>query len=270
MPVQTTTLPDGRSIFCVNAYEVDFSVHEIFSDDLESRGLSLPVDGVYLDVGANIGLFSIYLRDRCPFARIVGFEPMPEAFAALERNMASLSPPGIAIQLAIGAQEGWAEFDYFPGVAALSTSHRDVGQRMADGLRRLLAGGSAADGVDGVLKKTGASGVAQDASFMEDLLRPQTVRARVSPLSAQMRALGLDRVDLLKIDTEGAEQDVLAGIDEADWPNIRQLLVEVHLGETVALAMAADFNQRGFASVIGRHPLAQADAEVFHIYAHRE
>jgi hypothetical protein len=35
-------------------------------------------------------------------------------------------------------------------------------------------------------------------------------------------------IDLVKIDVEGAEYDVLTGIDEADWPRIRQLVAEVH------------------------------------------
>ena len=81
--MQSATLPDGRTVFCVNAYEVDFSVHEIFSEDLGAHGLRLPPAGTFLDVGANIGLFSLYLRDRCPQARIVAFEPMPAVFAAL-------------------------------------------------------------------------------------------------------------------------------------------------------------------------------------------
>jgi hypothetical protein len=32
----------------------------------------------------------------------------------------------------------------------------------------------------------------------------------------------------LKIDVEGAEWDVLRGIDEAHWPLIRQIVVEAH------------------------------------------
>lgn len=269
MPVQMTTLPDGRAISCVNPYEVDFSVHEIFSDDLRSRGIKLPTDGVYLDVGANIGLFSLYLRDHCPTARIIGFEPMPEAFEALERNMAAMTPPGEAVKLAMGEKAGWADFDYFPGVAALSTANHDVGRKMSAGLRQLLSGGTADAGVNDVLQKTGAVDVAADAGFLEDLLRSQTVRAEITTLSEQIDRLGIDAVDLLKIDTEGAEREVLAGIMESDWPKIRQLLVEVHLGAETAKVMAVELDQRGFATSIGQHPLSQKGAEVFHIYAAR-
>ena len=60
------TLPDGRQIHCVNTYEVDFSVHEIFNDDLQRHGIELPADGVFLDVGANIGLFALHRRLKDP------------------------------------------------------------------------------------------------------------------------------------------------------------------------------------------------------------
>lgn len=267
--MQSATLPDGRTVYCVNAYEVDFSVHEIFSEDFGAHGLQLPADGTYLDVGANIGLFSLYLRDHCAQGRIVSFEPMPAAFAALERNLAAMSPPGLAVPLALGAEPGWAEFDYFPGIAALSTQNREVGQTLSAGLRRLLGGQQSGDKVQDILDKTGATQAVMDEAFLDDLLRPETVRAQIDTLSAQMAALGVDSVDLLKIDTEGAEREVLAGLNEADWPKIRQLLVEVHLGAGITEAMAADLRNRGFRTSIGHHPLSQGGAAVFHIYAAR-
>lgn len=33
-------------------------------------------------------------------------------------------------------------------------------------------------------------------------------------------------LDLVKIDVEGAELDVLEGVDEADWARIRQFVIE--------------------------------------------
>lgn len=267
--MQSAILPDGRSVFCVNAYEVDFGAHEIFTDDLTARGLTLPPDGVYLDVGANIGLFSIYLRDHCPAARIIAFEPMPAVFAPLAANMARLSPPGEVVQLALGDHAGWAEFDYFPGVAALSTQNHAVGQVMAEGLRKLMGGHEGGADVQDLLDRTGASDIAADDIFLDDLLRPETVRAQVDTLSAQLAALNVGAIDLLKVDTEGAECEVLAGLTDDDWGRVRQLLVEVHLGAGATEAMAAELRRRGYAVSIDHHPLAQGGAAVFHIYAAR-
>ncbi|CAN0547110.1 unnamed protein product, partial [Ectocarpus sp. 8 AP-2014] len=44
----------------------------------------------------------------------------------------------------------------------------------------------------------------------------------VVPLSLALHQLGVAGVDLLKVDVEGDELAVLHGIDDDDWPKIRQ------------------------------------------------
>lgn len=270
MNLSTAVLPDGRTVHCVNAYEVDFGAHEIFTDDLEGHGIRLPEDGVFFDVGANIGLFSLLLSDRCARARIFAYEPMPDAFAALEKNMRERSPQGVAVQVGLGAAPGELEFDHFPGITALSTAHSAVGQELAAGLRKIISGAQNAADVDQILDKTGATELRNDAGFVDQLFRHEKVRARIETLSGEMARHGLDHIDLLKIDTEGAENDVLAGIAAADWPRIRQLMVEVHLGADERDRIEARLRTLGYTTTIGDHPLAQGGAPVFHIYARRE
>jgi hypothetical protein len=50
----------------------------------------------------------------------------------------------------------------------------------------------------------------------------------VDTLSAFISKRQLDRIDLLKIDAEKAEVPILKGISEADWPKIKQVVIEVH------------------------------------------
>ena len=269
MTLATATLPDGRSISCVNPYEVDFSWHEISADDLDDHGLTLPHDGVYVDVGANIGLFALYLNDRCPGARLFAYEPMPSAFAALARNIAVMNGRGEAFQMGLGAAPGELGFDYFPAISALSTANRAVGQELAAGLRNLLFGNGVSAEVRAILDRTGASARLDDDDFIAGLFRVEPVRAAVDTLANEARRHGLDRIDLLKIDTEGAEKDVLAGISEELWPRIRQLLVEVHLGRAETEAIAADLEARGYRTETASHPLSEGGAPVFHIYAAR-
>ena len=265
----TATLPDGRTILCVNPYEVDFSVHEIFSEDFAAHGIDLPADGIYFDVGANIGLFAIYLRDRCPAGRIFAYEPMPAAFAALAGNAAALTPPAEAIPLGLGRAPGTLEFDYFPGISALSTANRAVGEKLSAGLKSVLAGSGASEAVREIVERTGAKERLAEGEFLDDLFRTESVTAEIDTLSNQLAARGLAEIDLLKIDTEGAEKEVLAGIAESDWPKIRQLLVEVHLGRDETEAIEAALKRRGYRTSIGGHPLSQGGAPVFHIYATR-
>jgi len=260
-----TTLPDGRQIHCVNAYEVDFSVHEIFNDELISRGIKLPVDGVFIDVGANIGLFSLFLLDCCPQATVLAYEPMPEPFAALQSNLEGKAQ---TYAFGLGAEPGELTFEYFPGISALSSSNAAVSLEMSKGLRRVLLEPSADAQVTEILDKTGASQRTQlDPAFVEQLFIPQMVVAKIDTLSEQIKKHGLKRIDLLKIDTEGSEKEVLAGLSESDWLLIRQLVVEVHLGKEETDLMAQQLRARGYTTSIGSHPLAESGSPVFHIYA---
>lgn len=266
-PLNLATLPDGRQIHCVNAYEVDFSVHEIFNDDLARHGIELPPDGVFVDVGANIGLFSLHLLDLCPAAQVYAYEPMPEACAALQRNLAG---KGQVFALGLGATPGEIEFEYFPGITALSSCHGAVSAQLVEGMREILFGSSTEHEVAEILEKTGASQrTAADPAFVEQLFTSRRVRARIDTLSHQIGLHRLRHIDLLKIDTEGAEKDVLAGLAEADWDLIRQLVVEVHLGRAETDLMEQQIAARGFHTTVGHHPLANAVMPVFHIYAKR-
>src|SRR5690606_10091993 len=45
-------------------------------------------DGVFLDVGANLGWYSLVLGSQFPDARIFAFEPIPSTFQAMQKNLA--------------------------------------------------------------------------------------------------------------------------------------------------------------------------------------
>jgi FkbM family methyltransferase len=269
MRLSSALLPDGRTVHCVNTYEVDFSAHEIFNEDLSVYGLDMPADGVYLDVGANIGLFSLYIMDKCPQATVFAFEPMPSAFAALERNKTEFAPSVVPFLMGLGASPGAVEFDYYPAITALSTCRSATGVEMAGGIAKLLFSADPGEAMGRILDKTGATELRDDADFAGRLFRVEKVQARIDTVSNQIALLGIGRIDLLKIDTEGSEREVLAGIAEADWPKIRQLLVEVHLGKEELETIAGDLGRRGFRTLIGDHPMSQGGASVFHIYATR-
>lgn len=263
------TLPDGRNIHCVNTYEVGFGWHEIVSDDFTQHGLDLPADGTYVDVGANIGLFCLRLRDLCPAGRIFAFEPMPPAFEALHRNAASMGGPIEVCRMALGAAPGEVVFDHFPAISALSTADHAAGQTLADGLRALLFGQGASDEMRAIIDRTGAHDKLDDDAFIERLFRSEPVTAEVDTLDNVTARYGIGSIDLLKIDTEGQERAVLDGIGPALWPRIRQLLVEVHRGPDELQTILAELDGYGYRSEVEDHPMAQGGAPVFHIYAHQ-
>ena len=82
--------------------------------------------------------------------------------------------------------------------------------------------------------------------MLDQRLRAETWSCPLLTLSEVMREHGVERIDLLKVDVEKSEADVLAGIAEADWPKVRQAVVEVHdLGDRLDRLVSL-FGEHGF------------------------
>ena len=62
-------------------------IKEIFIEEIYRQ--PLPPNAFILDCGANIGLSVIYLKKICPTATIIAFEPDPDNFKLLQKNIAS-------------------------------------------------------------------------------------------------------------------------------------------------------------------------------------
>lgn len=83
-----------------------------------------------LDIGANVGRFSVTANAVFPQARIVAFEPLPSCFAAAERAMASCGNSSI-LNIALGDSEGEIEMfanDFSPSssILPMAQAHKDA------------------------------------------------------------------------------------------------------------------------------------------------
>ncbi|MGH8689267.1 MAG: polyketide synthase dehydratase domain-containing protein, partial [Burkholderiales bacterium] len=59
-------LPNGLEIVHLNRYETDYLYQEVFEDQSYLKhGIALPDGATVLDIGANIGLFSLFVLSRC-------------------------------------------------------------------------------------------------------------------------------------------------------------------------------------------------------------
>ncbi len=124
------------------------------------------------DVGANIGLWSAEFLKAFPEGRVRCFEPNPELHDALASNLPSGCDHAIT-QHALGDFEGEASF--------VLTDEPTIGY-VQDGAR------------------THAGVEAR-----------RTITVRATTLDSYCEANAIDTIDILKIDTEGADLKVLAG-----------------------------------------------------------
>ena len=269
-------LPDGTSILAVSDFEARLLYREIVAEGTYLKhGITLPAGARVFDVGANVGVFALQVARITPGARIRSFEPIPTTFAMLRQNLAEHAPGMVAIEAALGAQPGTAIFEFEPSssITASMSPASFAGASIQTASRTQWMAAAAAD-----LARVDHSVAAQWlASAFNRWTRPVAIavltlaggglalRKRltlrrescaVTTLSAELTASGFDRIDLVKIDVEGAEEDVLRGIGESDWPRIRQFVIEVHDVDGRLERMSTQLRARGYHVVHDREDWA--------------
>jgi FkbM family methyltransferase len=162
-------------------------VHEIFVARCYTRGFYRPQPGdVVLDLGANIGMFALFVNWLCPGVRVHSFEPMPPTRERLEANVRANN---------LGDR--------------VTVHPVAVSDRI--GTLTLHLGGTA--GHSSVVASAFAGG--------------REVAVPCIDLAAAFDRAG-PRVALLKIDTEGAEVDILAGVRPGALDRVERVVVEYH------------------------------------------
>jgi len=238
-------------------------------DGYVAHGITLGEDAIVIDVGANIGLFGVRLMQRLPHARIVACEPIPAIHDVLAKNAARHGDGRmVALRCGVSDQPGSMCFTYFPRSPALSSAHLEDWEEP----------GAFTAAVRGALGTAGeVSPIARWipgwlAGFVARFLWSdrQEVTADLYTVSQLMNDHDLTRVDLLKIDCEGAELTVLTGVEEADWPRIGQVVAEVHDRNGRLEQITSLLKQHGLTQIHIEHEEGFEDTNLFNVYATRE
>lgn len=220
------TLDDGTKVHCLlksEAIVLDSHVEGYFG-----HGIDIGPGDVVFDVGANIGVFGVRAVQKHPDVRVFAFEPVPEIFDTLQKN-SELHGDGRLVPLPYGASDalGSTAVQYYPKSPAMSTAHPEfwddnpgmlasaVAGAIANAPKRLWYARLVPSGLSKWLAKRLRSGAI-------------TVTCELRTISSVIREYQLERVDLLKIDCEGAEFLAMTGIDEEHWPRIGKVIAEVH------------------------------------------
>ena len=164
---------------------------------------------VFVDIGANIGTYSLFVAERCGGeARILAFEPHPRTFAKLSFN--------------IKANAG----------ASIEPINQGVGAK--NERLRLYSSGGTNIGTASILPEA-----ATDHEFVE---------VRISPLAEALKKRLIDHIDLLKIDIEGFEDRALLPLMSEDnkslWPGA--VLIETVLRQHWQSDCVAELKSRGY------------------------
>ena len=181
----------GRDVFYRSGTADPFVLYQIlFRSGKKAEYYVPPVlqPKIILDIGSNIGASIIYFHRQFPDANIFGFEPHPDSFRILQKNVAHL--PGVKV------------FNY-----GLGATH----QRIA----------VPADEVNfGAFNTRGR--------FKDRGYPATPVECEVRRLDDVLRELGIGQIDLIKIDCEGAEADVFSTLPDAILNQCQWIVGEFH------------------------------------------
>lgn len=161
---------------------------------------------VIFDVGANIGQTAIEFRRMFPDSTLHCFEPLPDEFRSLKRNCASIGAAH-AYPLALSDK---AEIRDFYRNKKYSKSSGLVNLNM-DALS-IVKNTHPKDGFD-----------AAGSAF-------ETIKVETTTLDRFAEEAHVARIDLLKLDTQGAEESILSGAKSLlESGNIGVILTEISL-----------------------------------------
>ena len=229
------TLPNGIDVFYSSGGNLAALKREFESDIYHKHGIELKNGDCIFDVGANIGFFMLHLNQHLNNARVFSFEPIPDTFEILKKNAQRHN--GLNLKLyncGLSDEAGNATFTHYPKSNICSTMFPQSSEEYLENNRQYVFDKIRARGA------VSRAGLDHMPKFLQCLLfklifswyyRAQVdVECKLRTISDIIDEQRIERIDYLKIDTEGAELNVLSGIRPQHWPIIRQAVIEVHDG----------------------------------------
>ncbi len=207
-----TKLPNGLLVSDINPSETLSLYKEIFiNQDYLRCKTEISDDSVIFDVGANIGLFSLFVGLMNSKAKIYAYEPFAPLCECINTNKNLYSLNLTINTVGLSNRSGTKRFTYFENVTSMSTLYN-----YTDEQKYLLKSSLNID--NNHLKN----------DIVNYKLKSKSIECNVETLSDQIEKHYIKQIDLLKIDSEGSELDILLGIKNNHWNIIQTIVIEVN------------------------------------------
>jgi FkbM family methyltransferase len=266
-----TQLPNGKKFYCISKIEANLVYDQI--QEYFKHGIELHSGDTVIDVGANIGLFSLWVYWQYQEAvNIYSFEPIPAIFAVLQANIQRHRAKTVqAFPYGVSSSSQTRTFAYHPNASALSTAYPEAAtEQKSEFKETILRNLQNSPSKLRILRwfppflRSWILDALLNYYFQVDL-----VSCQLKTLSELIQEHSLQRIDLLKIDVENSELDVLLGLGDSDWPKIKQVVVEVHDREHRLDQVINLLKQQGLSRIaVEQEPLFQGST-LFNVYAIR-
>jgi len=218
-----TKLFDGTDIYCLRKPEAKMLDPHV--DGYLQNGITNKDGDVVFDVGANIGVFGLRAILKGKNVHAYCFEPIPDIAEVLSMNAKEFGNGHIHVMAhGVSNEPSRATFTYFPNTPALSTLHPEQWDENPTAFR---------DAVKGTMKNPpdGMKWMGFIHPIFAGIIAKQLVKGskkvdcELKTISSVNEKKNVKKIELLKIDCEGAEWAVLQGIEERHWPMVKSLVI---------------------------------------------
>ena len=255
-------LPNQLEVASLNHVETHQLYQEIFEDQLYTRqGIMIGDGDCIFDVGANIGMFTLFAHQQCKNIAVYAFEPAPPAFEHLAANAALYEVNAKLFNFGLSGTTRPATLTFYPRSSGMSSFYPDEAEEKAV-LRTIMSNQWRQNmpGMDYLMEHAD--------EWLDERFQSEDFSCTLRTISDVIREHGVERIDLLKIVVQKSEWDVLAGIQDEDWPKIRQLVLEVYDIGGRLQQLTALLRQRGYQVQSEQAPLFKGSV-VHLVYALR-
>ena len=254
-------LPNKQLVAHLNKNETDYIYREIFELQAYFRhGITVNDGDVIFDVGANIGLFTVFVNQICRRPRVYAFEPNPVVHEIASANAKAYGADVKVLPWGLSSEDTTAELTFFEGFSLLSGFYSDV-EKEKQVVKNFMIN----------QQRTGKADMSELIEQADELLdgrfKARNFTTPLRTLSGVIAEEKVDRIDLLKINVEKSEWNVLQGINENDWSKISQMVLEVDLREHLS-PITTLLENHGYEYVIEQDALLDG-TELCYIYAIR-
>jgi FkbH-like protein/FkbM family methyltransferase len=215
------SLPNNIEIVHLNEYETDYVYKEIFEDKCYMRhGIQIKDGDTIIDIGANIGLFTLFVNQFGKNIKVYSFEPSPVVYDLLKLNSKAYGSNVKTFNYGVSDQKKNATFTFYRNSSVFSSFNANENEDkeaiqavVRNMLREVTDGESAEEFLEEI-----TNGRLESELYVCELLS-------VSDIISENK---IAKINLLKIDAEKSELAILNGINENDWNKIEQIVIEVH------------------------------------------
>lgn len=258
MIVERYTLPNGLDIQQININETNFMFKEIFEDNVYFMDkVKLNEGDVVFDVGANIGMFSVFLGQKNMNLKQYAFEPISDFYEVLHENMTMHCKDSKPYNVGFSNTNKKEIITFYPNNSIMSSVYADKETDEQCFMETVFSKEMSEEEKELFLK--------YKDQLLEGRFEAIQRECTMITLSDFIKDNQIEQINLLKMDAEKSEVDILNGLGD-EWGKIEQFVIEVH-GDYNLQEVTRLLEEHGYSCII--NPCCESET-LFMLFASKK